>query len=67
MKFPRMVLINPYHPYSVHPKKDATISDQKPQHSTPRANPSSKGTSLISRLPLHYIILLDQEFITMET
>lgn len=38
-----------------------------PTRQAPRANPSSKGTSLISRLPLHYIILLDQEFLTVET
>lgn len=38
-----------------------------PTWQAPRANPSSKGTSLISRLPLHYIILLDQEFLTVET
>lgn len=39
----------------------------KPVWQAPRANPSSKGTSLISRLPLHYIILLDQEFLSVET
>lgn len=33
----------------------------------PGANPYSKVSSLNSRLPLHYIILLDQEHLTMET